>query len=278
MRSHTHRRALPQPASALGGGGGGTPWSRERIVEAALLRAELAAEQAQRTPLLVVNLEGGHFRFRCFHSVRCRLVVVVVVVVVVLPPAYVPPPSLWLCACVSGLFPLLRRRAVPPWPCHAPSQSESRAVAGRWLLQAEAVTPAVQADADAILVLQGSLVPAAAGWPRTHAFPELPPVRAAAGTPRLDSQLLVRPCAALLAVPAPCRVRCLPLPHPTCLHPRPPPPQPRQVSAFTALLLREQWEQLSPEERRHSKQLHVGWPAGLLCGGAGSHLAAATVG
>jgi hypothetical protein len=44
-------------------------WTRERIVEAALLRAELAAEQAQRTPLLVVNMEGDHFRFRCFHSV-----------------------------------------------------------------------------------------------------------------------------------------------------------------------------------------------------------------
>jgi len=46
-------------------------------------------------------------------------------------------------------------------------------------MQAAAISEAVQADADAILLLDSSLIPAAAGWPRTHAFPDLPPVSAA---------------------------------------------------------------------------------------------------
>lgn len=47
-------------------------------------------------------------------------------------------------------------------------------------LQAEDITKAVQDDADAILVLDQSLVPASQAWPRAYAFTSQPPVRAAA--------------------------------------------------------------------------------------------------
>lgn len=44
------------------------------------------------------------------------------------------------------------------------------------LLQAADVDAGVQADSDAILLLDPSLLPATSAWPHTHAFAELPKV------------------------------------------------------------------------------------------------------
>lgn len=113
---------------------------------------------------LVVNFEDSHFRFRSFHSVRGM--------------AWGRGMGAWARSPADrrhsgrgGACSWLLTHAQPKPPrLPAPRPCPAR-------VQTVAVGPGVQADADAIVVLdERELGPATAAWPRTHAFPDAPKV------------------------------------------------------------------------------------------------------
>lgn len=121
------------------------------------------------------------------------------------------------------------------------------------ILQAGDVTPGVQSDADVILVLDRSLLPAAAGWPRTHAFPGQPQVGAGRVSLLLAWAAMAERGAWLAYATAHARLPRVPCirqsarAHPVRLLLA---WQGEQLTSFVNLLLKEWWKHLPADEQQ----------------------------